>query len=236
MKKNTVFIILLCLLSTLWSCRNFFEIFGEDFDEETEEFNPEKGKYYLFENEYPSDYEWDWQIFKDDTLMSVKDDTLRKQILCRIGMAYNEKDCIIFKVDYDGNLVNFGDLDTIYSAATFEDKMVFWYTNNSQIITNEFLYNENLNSLNSRGYIDNSLKVIDGLFNLKGVYDGGVALKNHRFKKFGKDAVLTGISKALPLPLSIAFSGGVEVVNHKIEENNKLFIPINDLLNEEIED
>ena len=101
MKKNTVFIILLCLLSTLWSCRNFFEIFDEDFDEETEEFNPEKGKYYLFENEYPSNYEWDWQVYKDDTLMSVKDDTLRKQILCRIGSATNVNDCLIYKTDYD---------------------------------------------------------------------------------------------------------------------------------------
>ena len=224
MKKHIIYTLAIALMTTLWNCGPLMDWLGEDMDEDVDvpqEFNPEKGKYYLFENEYPSDYEWDWQIFKDDTLMSVKDDTLRKQILCCVGLADDEKDCIVFKVDYDGNLINYGNLDTLYNVTYHEDKIVFWNIDGNIINTQEFFNNTTLNSSYSRGFIDNSLKVMEGIFNTKAVIDGGNTLKNHRFKKFGSVAITSGISMALPKPWGLVFSAGTEIVNHKIEENNK---------------
>ena len=211
-------------MATLWNCGPLMDWLSEDVDEGEyvdQTFKPEKGKYYLFENEYPSDYEWDWQIFKDDTLMSVKDDTLRKQMLCRIGLVDDEKDCIVFKVDYDGNLINYGNLDTLYNVTYHEDKIVFWNIDGNIINTQEFFNNTTLNSSYSRGFIGNSLKVMEGIFNTKAVIDGGNSLKNHRFKKFGSVAITSGISMALPKPWGLVFSTGTEIVNNKIEGNNK---------------
>lgn len=221
MKKNTVFIILLCLLSTLWSCRNFFEIFGEDFDEETEEFNPEKGKYYLFENEYPSDYEWDWQIFKDDTLMSVKDDTLCKQILCRIGSATNVNDCLIYKTDYDGNIITYGTIDSLYSVTYYDDKIAFFRVNGDEIILKEFPMNRESVSFKNSQHTSraiNWINTLNNMFDIKSVYDGGKAISEGRLKKFATNATIFAATKPLPPHINLAFNAVQSLVYEPLVE------------------
>lgn len=214
-------------MTTLWNCGPLMDWLGEDMDEdvdEPQEFNPEKGKYYLFENEYPSDYEWDWQIFKDDTLMSVKDDTLRKQILCRVGLADDDKDCIILKVDYDGNLINYGNLDTLYSVTYYDDKIAFYRVDCNEIILKEFYANKQNISITHSQKASRAIdwiKNFENALDIKDIYYGGKAISEGKLKKFAKDATINVATKPLPQPIGIAFSASEFIlIDPLIEAHN----------------
>ena len=193
-------------MATLWNCGQLMDWLGEDLDEgedAVQKFTPKKGEYYLFENEYQSDYEWDWQVYKDDTLMSVKNDTLRKQILCRIGSATDVNDCLILKTDYDGNVINYGDLDTLYNVTILEDKILFWYIDNSgQIITKEISNSSYTNIANGESRILPIDQCVDALLTGWGIGDAmNTAYTKHRFNKTGKKILQTTLAAGASVAL-----------------------------------
>lgn len=249
MKKHITFISALCLMATLWNCGPLMDWLSEDVDEGEyvdQTFKPEKGKYYLFENEYPSDYEWDWQIFKDDTLMSVKDDTLRKQILCRIGSATKDE-YIVIKSDYDGIVQMIGTEDSLYNVTYNEDKISLWNIGkDGNLTTKELSYSKTLFSKKneSRGFLSISSKTVENIFKTgealltaADATEKGIIAANrtrYSYQRFGIDIsqnfIAAGIGACFAGPVGAAAgftaSAAFTFINNKMASNNEEIIDI----------
>ena len=113
------------MLSSLISCDKFNT--SEDDGLEGNTFTYQKGKYYTWESEDSINDNWDACIFKDDTVIVAKRDTINKQIIYCINLNQTTTDnCLIFSTTEDGELLTCGNQKRIFNVSKDDNSYFLW--------------------------------------------------------------------------------------------------------------